>query len=70
MARIVIKDLKANVELDREAMRQITGGRSGQHLNLNKLNQGTLTYESNLFKKQPHLATLGSALFDFDPNWR
>jgi hypothetical protein len=51
MARIVIKDLKENVELDREAMRQITGGRSGQHLNLNKLNQGLSTYKSNLFQE-------------------
>ena len=51
MACIVIKDLKENVELDREAMRQIIGGRSGQHLNLNKLKKGILTYESTLFQK-------------------
>ena len=29
MANIVIKDLKENTELDRNAMRAITGGKSG-----------------------------------------
>lgn len=29
MANIVIKDLKENIELDRKAMRAITGGKSG-----------------------------------------
>ena len=29
MANIVIKDLKENIELDRKAMRAISGGKSG-----------------------------------------
>jgi hypothetical protein len=60
MARIVIKDLKESVELDREAMRQITGGQSRQHLNL----KGVHTYESTLFQK----STAFDHLFDFDLN--
>jgi len=62
MARIVIKDLKESVELDREAMRQITGGQSRQHLNL----KGSHTYESTLFEKP----TAFDHIFDFDLNRR
>jgi hypothetical protein len=45
MARIVIKDLKESVELDRAAMRRISGGGS--------LEFRTPTSESVLFKKKP-----------------
>jgi hypothetical protein len=34
MANIVVKDLKENVELDREAMRTITGGRAAPNLGM------------------------------------
>jgi hypothetical protein len=44
MARIVIKDLKESVELDREAMRQITGGRSGLRPS------ALMSYQSSLIK--------------------
>jgi len=45
MAHIVIKDLKESVELDRAAMRQITGGWNRQRLS------GLPGYESSLFQK-------------------
>ena len=44
MANIVIKDLKENVELDRKAMRAITGGSSGQRV-------GIPCYHSSYFQK-------------------
>ena len=31
MANIVVKDLTENVELDRKAMRKISGGKAGAH---------------------------------------
>jgi hypothetical protein len=34
MATIVIKDLNQNVDLDRKAMRAVTGGRSGSYLGI------------------------------------
>ena len=44
MANIVIKDLPENTELDRKAMRAITGGRSTQRL-------GMPAYHSSYFHK-------------------
>ncbi len=44
MANIVIKDLQENVELDRKAMRAITGGRSTQRM-------GMHAYHSTYFQK-------------------
>jgi len=44
MATIVIKDLNQNVELDRKAMRAVTGGRSGSNL-------GMPRHHSGLFQK-------------------
>jgi len=64
MARIVIKDLKESVELDRMAMRQITGGWSRQHLS------GIPAYESSLFQKPSFFDRFNLAGFDFDPNRR
>ncbi len=43
MATIVIKDLTENLELDRKAMRAITGGRSGTQL-------ATPLYRSSFFQ--------------------
>lgn len=43
MAHIVIKDLVENVELDREAMRNITGGKVMQRA-------GIPSFHSNYFK--------------------
>ena len=45
MARIVIKDLKESVELDRQAMREITGG-STLHRR-----SGVSGYQSPFFQK-------------------
>lgn len=42
MANIVIKDLKENIELDRKAMRAITGGKSG-------VLRSALTHHSSTF---------------------
>jgi hypothetical protein len=61
MAHIVIKDLKESVELDRAAMRQITGGCwSRQRLS------GIPGYESSLFQKPAAVDLLN--LTGFDPN--
>lgn len=64
MARIVIKDLKESVELDRAAMRQITGGWSRQRLG------GIPGYESTLFQKPTTFGHFNLAGFDFDLNRR
>jgi hypothetical protein len=60
MARIVIKDLKESVELDRAAMRQITGGWNRQRF--------SVSHESTLFQKPTSFSHLNLAGFDFDPN--
>ena len=60
MAHIVIKDLKESVELDRAAMRQITGGWSRQRLS------GIPGYESSLFQKPTPFDHFNLAGFDFD----
>lgn len=44
MANIIIKDLTENVELDRKAMRSITGGYSGQRM-------GMPAYHTSFFQK-------------------
>ena len=43
MAHLVIKDLAENVELDRKAMRAITGGKSGPRV-------GMPSYNSSFFQ--------------------
>ena len=40
MATIVVKDLNQNVELDRKAMRAVTGGRSGSPLGMPRHHSG------------------------------
>jgi hypothetical protein len=62
MAHIVIKDLKESVELDRMAMRQITGGWNRQRLS------GLPGYESSLFLKPTPSDHFNLSGFDFDPN--
>jgi len=64
MAHIVIKDLKESVELDRAAMRQITGGWSRQRLS------GLPGYESSLFRKPAPYDHFNLAGFDFDSSRR
>ena len=62
MARIVIKDLKESVELDRAAMRQITGGGNRQRLS------GIPTYpsKSSLFEKTTSFDHFNLGGFNFD----
>jgi len=60
MAHIVIKDLKESVELDRAAMRQITGGWNRQRLG------GLPGYESSLFQKPTPFDNFNLAGFDFN----
>jgi len=43
MAKLIIKDLTENVELDRKAMRAITGGKSGPRV-------GMPSYNSSFFQ--------------------
>jgi hypothetical protein len=64
MARIVINDLRENVELDRAAMRRISGGWNRQRLS------PMPTYDSNLFRKPSYFDHFNLAGFDFDPNRR
>jgi hypothetical protein len=62
MARIVINDLKESVELDRAAMRRITGGWNRQRL-------GTAAaYESCLFENRGFLDHFNLAGFNFNLN--
>lgn len=56
MARIVIKDLTENRELDRKAMRAITGGRSGIRMGIIRAQTGTFRHPDT---------TTGWNLFDF-----
>jgi len=62
MARIVINDLKESVELDRAALRNITGGKSRQRLS------ALPAYESSLFQKPAAFGLIKLAGFDFNPN--
>lgn len=64
MAHIVIKDLKESVELDRAAMRQITGGWNRQCLS------GLPGYESSIFQKPAPFDHFNLAGFDFDSSRR
>jgi len=64
MARIVVKDLKESVELDRAAMRKITGGRSRQRLS------GIPGFHSDLFQNPTSFDHFNLGVFDFDPNKR
>jgi hypothetical protein len=64
MARIVIKDLKESVELDREAMRQITGGRSGLRLT------HAATDRSSLFRQPTSFSLLQLGGFEVEPDWQ
>jgi len=67
MARIVIKDLKESVELDRAAMRQISGGWNRQHLSALPTRA---TCQSNLFQNTTTFDHFNLGGFDFDPNRR
>jgi hypothetical protein len=62
MAHIVIKDLKESVELDRAAMRRITGGRNRQRLG------PAAAYETCLFDNRGFLDHFNLAGFNFNPN--
>ena len=61
MANIVIKDLKESVELDRKAMRAITGGRSKQRLS------GIPSIQSDLFRKPTSFDYFRLSAFPFEP---
>ncbi|MGD2073648.1 MAG: hypothetical protein PVI91_02110 [Gammaproteobacteria bacterium] len=61
MATIVIKDLKESVELDRRAMRTITGGWSRQRLS------GIPAFQSELFKKPTSFDYFKLSGFQLDP---
>jgi hypothetical protein len=62
MAHIVIKDLKESVELDRAAMRQITGGWNRQRLS------GLPGYESSIFQKPALFYPFNLPGSAFDPS--
>ena len=62
MARIVIKDLKESVELDRQAMREITGGSSRQRLS------GIPSYQSSFFQKPTSFDYFKLPTFDVNLN--
>jgi hypothetical protein len=64
MAQIVIKDLKESVELDRLAMRRITGGRNWPHLS------GMPTHQSGLFQRTAFFDPFNLGGFNFDPQQR
>jgi len=57
MAKIVVKDLTENVELDRKAMRKISGGKAGAY--------GSTAYRSNFFKNPLSFSALNPAAFSF-----
>ncbi len=63
MARIVIEDLKESVELDRAAMRQITGGWNRQRLS------GIPNYRFS-FEKPTSFDHFNLGGFDFDASRR
>ncbi len=62
MAKIVIKDLKESVELDRQAMREITGGWSRQRLS------GVPSYHSSFFHQPTSFDYFRLPGFELDPN--
>ncbi len=57
MATIVVKDLTENVELDRKAMRKISGGKAGLH--------SSAAYRSNFFKNPLSFSALNPLPLDF-----
>jgi len=57
MATIVVKDLMENVELDRKAMRKISGGKAGSH--------SSATYRPSFFKNPLSFSALSPVSFDF-----
>jgi hypothetical protein len=58
MATIVVKDLNQSVELDRKAMRAVTGGRSGPYL-------GMPQHHSGFFQKPLSFSGFKPLGFDF-----
>jgi hypothetical protein len=58
MATIVVKDLNQNDELDRKAMREITGGRSGGYLSPPRQHSG-------FFQKPLSFSEFEPLSFDF-----
>jgi len=58
MATIVVKDLHQNDELDRKAMRAVTGGRSGSYLGMRR-------HHSGLFQKPLSFSEFKPLGFDF-----
>ena len=58
MATIVVKDLNQSDELDRKAMREITGGRSGGYLS-------TPGHPSGFFQKPLLFSDFKPLSFDF-----
>jgi hypothetical protein len=61
MASIVIKDLKESVELDRQAMRAISGGSSRRRLG------GAQGFHSELFHKPSSFEVFNLSLFRSEP---
>ena len=58
MAKIVVKDLDQNIELDRKAMQSIAGGRAGYTLGMSR-------YHSSLFQKPLSFSDFKPFSFDF-----
>ncbi len=61
MANLIIKDLIENVELDRKAMRAITGGKSGPRI-------GMPAYNSSFFQNSLSFNTLKLIPDSMDPH--
>lgn len=57
MANIVVKDLTENVELDRKAMRKISGGKAGAHT--------SGAYHSSYFKNPLSFSALNPVPLNF-----
>jgi hypothetical protein len=58
MATIVVRDLNQNIELDRKAMRAITGGKSGSYFGMSQ-------QQSGLFQKPLSFSDFKPLSFDF-----
>jgi len=57
MANIVVKDLTENVELDRKAMRKISGGKAGAH--------SSTAYRSSYFQNPLSFSALNLVPLNF-----
>ena len=57
MANIVVKDLTENVELDRKAMRKISGGKAGAH--------SSAAYRSSFFQNPRSFSSLNLVPLNF-----